>query len=187
MTKVFQKWKTEIGKPIEVELKEFLGYYRKNGSLYKFKEENKEYYGECYRAKRLDDSSIIYVTIRSEVIEEFTDESNVGWAYNKNPIHDGNPYYHQDTEEEIQANKILFPRNKYNTRLLDFENRSERFEKSLIRIINSKTTPESIKLGAAKYLLFVKTPENSTRREFMTWKSNNLKEYNILSKLLNWE
>lgn len=182
---VFKKWRTESSLPIEVVLIDFLGYVREHGYIYKFKEGNISYMGEMYKA--LDSNkNIITVTKRVPIAEDDPDTEEVGWEYNKNPINDGNPYYHQDSEEEILQNRIMYPREKYNPRLVYFMNRCSEFTNKLISLINT-TKSKSVKRGLSLYLIFHNTPETVTRNQWRQWEKSNEKDAEKVYKLLDWK
>ena len=182
---IFKKWRTENSIPVEVVLIDFLGYVREHGYIYKFKEGNTTYMGEMYKA--IDpNKNIITVTKRVPIVEDDPDTEEVGWEYNKNPINDGNPYYHQDSEEEIIQNRIMHPREKYNPRLANFIERCDVFTTRLISLIN-KTKSKVIKRGLSLYLIFHKTPETVTRNQWRQWCKSNPKELQTIHKLLEWE
>lgn len=182
---VYKKWRTESSLPINVVLIDFLGYVREHGYIHKFKEGNTTYMGEMYKA--IDpNKNIITVIKRVPIVEDDPDTEEVGWEYNKNPIPDGNPYYHQDSEEEILQNRIMHPREKYNPRLVEFMKRCDNFTKKLISLINT-TRSKSIKRGLSLYLIFYKTPETVTRNQWRHWVKSNTKDAETVYKLLGWE
>lgn len=187
MIRVFKNWHTESDAGKEVELLDFLGYTRHNGYpvTYTDKDTQQKYYGAQYMA--LHNGNYITVTIK-EFIDDEDAENEVPWSYNKNPIRDDIPYYHNDSDEELVAGKIfLSNREKINPRLARAIEESNEFKASLISYINSKLIKPTLKKGFTLYLFFYNSPSYATRKAFKSWCSINQEDYKTFKKILNWD
>lgn len=167
---IYKQWRTERGVPEEVELIDIIDLVTINGSLYKFKQDEKIYVGEIWKVKRKN-GTIMNCVIKTEHTETIS-EGEVGWEYKRSYSPECidawvNPLVDEWEVVEARITKNNFIREDTDNKGIRREEEKEQIMlDKLISFLNTieKDSPE-YKAGEAK-LNFFKSPTIDTLKKW---------------------
>lgn len=139
MKTVYKKWKTQKGKGLDLELLEFIDYYRENNKIYKFIEDGITYIGEIWEGED-EFGNRVEIKIRvkynpdlfNKELQDPIPPHLVDTWYN--PIVDPQDYIHSQLEGK-EANRTDFLNEELEERSLISEKKLANYKRVLKKII----------------------------------------------------